>query len=67
MTKWTIPDDLVKRLWLADLRPESVTRQAADRIEALEAAHREILTEAPSLQYAQQIARDALYPTEGKP
>jgi len=30
-------DDLRKRLWLQDMRPESVSRQAADRIEELEA------------------------------
>ena len=30
-------DDLVKRLWQLDMHPESAPRQAADRIEALEA------------------------------
>ena len=29
--------DLVKRLWLHDMHPESASRQAADHIEALEA------------------------------
>jgi hypothetical protein len=83
MTKWTIPDDLVKRL------RRSVTEQdtegekyevpinldgpfAADRIEALEAenarlraAHLTIIQSAPTLQYAIQTSRDALYPKEG--
>ena len=30
-------DDLVKRLWQLDMHPESAPRQAADRIEELEA------------------------------
>ena len=35
-------DDLVKRLWQLDMHPESAPRQAADRIEALE-AERDVL------------------------
>ena len=43
-------DDLVKRLWQLDMHPESAPRQAADRIEALEAA----------LQAADEAIEDAL-------
>ena len=56
MTKWTIPDEL----------------PAAKRIEALEAenarlraGHLAIIQSAPSLRYAIQTSRDALYPKEG--
>ena len=35
-------DDLVNRLWQLDMHPESAPRQAADRIEALE-AERDVL------------------------
>jgi len=38
----------------------------SDRVAELEAALREILREAPSLQYAKSIAREALYPKETK-
>ena len=56
---------------LRDLGINSAT-QAADRIEALEAenarlraAHLTIIQSAPTLQYAIQTSRDALYPKEG--
>jgi hypothetical protein len=39
-----------------------IARRKHSRIEDLEAALNEILREATSLQYAQQVARDALYP-----
>ena len=38
-------NDLVKRLWQLDMHPESAPRQAADRIETLE-AERDALREA---------------------
>lgn len=81
MTKWTIPDDIAERLrdasdgswmcgeWNAD---PSDLKSAADRIEALEAenarlraAHLAIIQSAPTLQFAIQTSRDALYPKEG--
>lgn len=71
MTKWTIPDDLAQVLQ----REEDANRAAfrhLHRIEALEAenarlraAHLTIIQSAPTLQYAIQTSRDALYPKEG--
>lgn len=63
MTKWTIPDDLVARLRGPTNHPglKPLHESAADRIETLEAALRAIITEAPTLNYAQGIARDALH------
>lgn len=59
MTKWTIPT------FHRGQRDFGTGYDMMARIEALEAALNEILREAPSLQYAQGIARDALYPKEG--
>jgi len=75
MTKWTIPDGLAKRLRninLTHVDAMTPVLDAADRIEALEAenarlraAHLTIIQSAPTLQYAIQTSRDALYPKEG--
>ena len=66
MTKWTIPDDELKHL------PSRRMKSMSDRIEVLDAenarlraAHLEIIQSAPTLQYAIQTSRDALYPKEG--
>jgi hypothetical protein len=52
MTKWTIPDKT---------RIEALEAENA----RLRAAHLTIIQSAPTLQYAIQTSRDALYPKEG--
>lgn len=62
MTKWTIPEELAA----AEAAHSATLLRSQQVIDRLGAALNEILREAPSLQYAQQIARDALYPKEGR-
>mgnify|MGYP000541698684 CR=1 FL=1 len=56
-------DDLVKRLWLHDMHPESVSRQAADRIEQLEAKLAEAVEALQRISFGSQnsmTTKDAL-------
>lgn len=48
-------DDLIKRLWKHDMRPESVTRQAADRIEELEPQLAEALNQLDSTRHSVDV------------
>ena len=52
-------DDLRKRLWKHDMRPESVSRQAADRIEELEQVLRDMRDDKTGFRHVAHFRRRA--------